>query len=97
MEMVALFLQRLKKNPVQMIQSRYQTLPSPIDESTLGIGRYCLCIVVVEYSTMVPSRVILNYFFCAWRTPGVRPCAPHVRLMCARLGADGYLRFSLVS
>jgi hypothetical protein len=25
------------------------------------------------------------------------PCAPHVRLMCARLGADGYLRFSLVS
>ncbi len=23
--------------------------------------------------------------------------APHVRLMCARLGADGYLRFSLVS
>jgi hypothetical protein len=25
------------------------------------------------------------------------PCAPHVRLMCDRLGADGYLRFSLVS
>ena len=28
-------------------------------------------------------RVILNFFFCAWRTPGVRPmcapCAPHVR------------------
>jgi hypothetical protein len=28
-------------------------------------------------------RVILNIFFCAWRTPGVRPmcapCAPHVR------------------
>jgi hypothetical protein len=38
-----------------------------------------------------------NFFFA----PGVRlayaPCAPHVRLMCARLGADGYLRFSLVS
>ena len=96
MEMVALFLRRLKKNPVQMIQSRYQTLPSLIDESTLGIGRYCLCIVVVEYSTMVPSRVILNYFFCAWRL-AYTPCAPHVRLMCARLGADGYLRFSLVS
>jgi hypothetical protein len=33
--------------------------------------------------------------------PGERlayaPCAPHVRLMCARHGADGYLRFSLVS
>ena len=43
------------------------------------------------------TRVILNFFFCAWRTPGVRSCAPHVRLMCARLGADGYLRFSLVS
>jgi len=42
-------------------------------------------------------RVILNYFFCVWRTPGVRSCAPHASLMCARLGADGYLRFSLVS
>jgi hypothetical protein len=42
-------------------------------------------------------RVVLNYFFCAWRTPGVRLSAPHVRLMCTRLGTDGYLRFSLVS
>ncbi len=44
-----------------------------------------------------PHQSDFNFFFCAWRTPGVRSCAPHVSLMCARLGADGYLRFSLVS
>jgi hypothetical protein len=30
-----------------------------------------------------PVRSDFKFFFCTWRTPGVRSCAPHGRLMCA--------------
>ena len=51
------------------------------DNTRANNNGYCQRIVVVEYSTMVPCRVIFFFFLrlaYAGRTPKC-PCAPHVR------------------
>ena len=52
---------------------------------------FCFKITLVS---MVPIRVIIKKKKLRLAYAG---CAPGVRPVCTRLGADGYLRFSLVS
>jgi len=59
-----------------------------------GGRRVCVPALLRDPIEATPRiRVILIFFLrlaYAWCAPGVRP-------VCARLGADGYLHFSLVS
>jgi len=83
----------------------YQLLwmPDGLEEEKEGTWAMLVAVnVAVQRETAAApqfllSRVILKFFFCAWRTPGVRPvcprCAPGVRQAWRRWLS----RFSLVS